>query len=451
MRRLFRPGTVVTGLKGSQANGMLRRLLALLLLLSASGGAGYAVWRMLQVEPPLAKATALIAAGDLFQAQVILRGVIKSEPRNVQAHLMLARTQLETDDWISAEKESKTLRTLGYDRTVVAPMLTLAYAKQGKYQDILADISATTARPDEKYVNLALRSVAFLGMNDVGLAQQQVDAAAKLAPDAFLVHLQKARIALARNNIDLGLREIDQALTQQPESVEALVTKADLLESQSDKVGAIEQLNIAVGVAPLDQDLRMKRAELLVSINSNKAAQADVDKVFSITPTNATALYYNAVLMFRAGQIADANVEFDKLGTLMDQFPTAYYYKAQIALALGNTQSALESLDRLLKFRPTDPDGIRLTAYVQLNEGQPERAIAELLPVTAPGSRDAGAIDLLGRAYFMLGQMPEAVSNYRRATSIAPDSKEFSAHLTAAQVQFGMTPIPGADGIELAP
>jgi tetratricopeptide (TPR) repeat protein len=195
----------------------------------------------------------------------------------------------------------------------------------------------------------------------------------------------------------------------------------------------------------------MMRAGLLIKMGLDAAALDDVNAVFAITPTKTAALYYNALLMYRSGQVADANVEFDKLGTQADQFPRTYFYKAEIALKLGNTQSALESLDRFLKLRPTDAEGIRLVAQIELGEEQPARALSVLAPITGSDSRDAAAIDLQGRAYFMLGRMPEAVTSYRRAAAIAPENKDYMAHVAAAQVQFGTAPIPGADIMDLPP
>lgn len=428
---------------------MLRILIKFFFVVGVLGGGGYWVWTLFQVVPPMERARALMAAKDVFGAQVVLRSMIKSDPRNVEAHLMLARTQIMTSDWLSAEKEVKILRTLGYDRTVVGPMLVRAYSMQKHWQEILMDVPAVAAKPDEQAMNLALRSVAYLGMGDMAQAESLVEAAAMLSPDDFLVHLQRARVAVGLLDPVIGLREVDAALRLRPTSIEALETKCSALMLRLDTTGAIEQLDAATKVAPLSQELRLRRAELLMSIGRDQLAQADVNAIFDITPTNATALYYNAILMLRARQFADANVEFDKLGGLMDQYPRSYFYKAQIALELGNTQSALESLDRLLKLQPLNSEGMRLAAQVELASAKPERALTLLSPVTGAASRDAGAIDMQGRAYFMLGQMPEAIGAFRRAAALAPENKDFASHLAAAQTQFGIAPVPGDDAGDL--
>jgi cytochrome c-type biogenesis protein CcmH len=86
-----------------------------------------------------------------------------------------------------------------------------------------------------------------------------------------------------------------------------------------------------------------------------------------------------------------------------------------------------------------------------LDEAQPDQAVTALRPATGPDSHDAAAFDLLGRAYFMLGRTPDAISAYRQATIIAPENKDYAAHLAAAQVPFGAAPVPGPDAKELPP
>lgn len=427
---------------------MLRILIKFFFVAFVLGGGGYWTWRLFQVVPPMQRAQTLLAAKNVFGAQIVLRSIIKADPRNAEAHVMLARTQLATSDWLSAEKEAKILRALRYDRTVVGPMLVRSYAMQKRWPDILAEIPAVASKPEEQGMNLALRSVAYLGLGDLKQAQNLVEAALKLSPESGLVHLQWARTALARKDAEMGLQEVDAALALRPSDPEALETKSGLLMLRRDTVGAISQLDLALNATPLSQELRLARAELLMSIGRDRGAQADVNAIFDITPTNATALFYNAILMFRSRQFADASVEFDKLGAQMDQFPRAYFYRAQIALEFGNTQSALESLDRLLKLQPQDAEGMRLAAQVELAAAKPERALALLSPITGPMSRDPGAIDMQGRAYFMLGRMQEAIESFRRATVIAPTNKDFASHLAAAQTQFGVAPVPGDDAAD---
>ena len=95
--------------------------------------------------------------------------------------------------------------------------------------------------------------------------------------------------------------------------------------------------------------------------------------------------------------------------------------------------------------QPRDAEGMRLAGQVELAAGKPERVLALLAPLTGAASRDSGAIDMQGRAYFMMGRMQEAIEAFRRAAMLAPENKEFSSHLTAAQTQFGVAPAPGDD------
>ncbi len=423
---------------------MLKRLFIILLVLCAIGGAVYGGLRLTaKGEPPLDRATALFAQQNVIAAQGVVRNLVRVEPRNAEAHLLLAQTQLVLADWISVEKEAKILRALRYDRVVVNAMLARAYVMQGHYQDVLTDIPGVVGKPDEQAVNLALRSWAYLGLNDMLQAQASLDAAQRLVPTEPLVVLQAARMALARRDLVGAEAKVDDALRQRPGSILSLLFKADVLEAKGDLPGAVSVLDEAVGIAPSSPQVRLARARLLLDLRQDKRAQADVDAVLDILPHENQASFYKAWLLLRNKQYADAAMEFDKMSAVLDQFPRAYLYKAQAAVHQGNLQSALDSVERLLKLRPNDVEALHLAAALNLQTRQPLRAIALLEPVVAATPGDSQSIDLLGRAYFMLGRTDDAVARFRQASLLAPDNKDYSAHLAAAKTEFGVAPLPG--------
>lgn len=421
---------------------MVKRLLLLFVLVAATGLGVYKLARSFEVEVPGARASRLLSAGDVFGAQVVLRGLIKAHPREIEPHLALIQTLLATDDWLSAEREAKTLRALGVERAVVAPMLVRAYAGQRRFRDILTEASASASRPDEQAMNLAFGGIAYLGLNDLVRAQAALNDAAALAPNAFLVRLGQARIAAARQDGPAVVREAEAAVALQPASTEALWALSEGFRLSSDQTRAIGALDTAVSLAPMSQELRMARARLLLDAGLDQRAKADVDAVRGIAGSNLTASYIDAVLIMRAGRMADAEVAFERLGASIDLFPKAHLYEARIRLQFGNRESALQSLERYLKLQPADPDGVLLAAQTTLDAGRPEQALALLRSVR---DTNAAVIDLEGRALFTLGEMPEAVARFERAVQLAPNNRDMTSHLAAAQTASGSQrdPLPG--------
>lgn len=422
---------------------MLKRLGFLVLLLCGIAAGVFGARRFLAPgELPLDRARALLAAKRPAAAQAVARGIVRVDPRAVEAHLVLAQTQLLLADWLSAEKEARALRTLRYDRMVVNAMLARALVMQEHYQDVLTEIPAVASRPEEQALNLALRSRAYLAMGDVVQAQSSLDGAVQQRADEPAVLVQQARMALSRRDFASALARVAGALRTRPNDVETILLESEILAAEGKTAEGVQALDQAVEIAPSSPQVRLARAALLMETGSDARAQGDVDAVFDVSPHDPTASFDNAVLLFRKKQYADAGVEFDKLAAALDRYPAGYLYKARIAMEFGNKQSALDSLDRLLKVRPNDSEGLRLAVLLDLQTQQPMQAVALLKTATAAAPRDGLNFDLLGRAYFMLGRREEAIESFGRAAALAPESKEFAAHLVAAKTEFGVAPLP---------
>ena len=430
---------------------MIRRLFYLVLIVTALAIAVVVGRRLIIGQTPVVRATTMMQNRNPAGAQIVLRNLIKVEPRNVEAHVMLAQTQLLMSDWVSAEKELKIARALRYDRSILLPMLARSYLAQERYADVLSEVPATALRMEDRVTNLVLRSMAYAGLNDLGQAKATIEAAGELAPDSPLVLMQTARIALSRKNPLEAEHSAMKALEIDPNNIDALMLQSEVLTQRWDSVGAIGALNRAAALAPFSPMVRMARANLLINAGMDKQAQEDVDATLAMSSQDATALYYNAVLMFRAKRYADAGVEFEKLGSLMTVFPKSYLYRGQAALALGQNEAALDSFYRYVKLKPTDPEGVRLAAQLEFKANRPDKVIELVTRAVDAGLRDAASFDLMGRAYFTTGRVPDAIDSFRRAIALAPDNKDFVVHLTAAQTKFGAAPVaagPGGGAVE---
>ena len=414
---------------------MLPRLVFGSIFLALLLSAGYGVSRMLVGLQPLAQALAMLDAKNPAGAQPILRQLVRAEPRNAEAHVLLARTQLDLNDPVAAEKELKIARVLRYEKAVLNPLLARSYLMQGHYDDVLTDMPETVARPEELFPNLVARGQAYLGLGELRSAQASLDAAARLRPDDLQILTARGRVALASGDMALAGRLADQALTRAPDDVGVLLLQSDVLARQGAVAEALAVMDKVVAAAPFSVPARLQRADQLMLLQRDGAAREDVDAALKVEVRNPQALVTHAVLTMRTGRLADAMTEFQKLAPLMDEVPRAYLYEAQTAAAMGQSASALDIVLRYLKLIPNDPDALRLAAGLALKLDQPSRAVSVLEQGVAGGLRDAASFDLLGRAYFMVGQMTEAVASYRRAAALEPGNADYAAHLAAA-VQF---------------
>lgn len=412
------------------------------------GFAGYTGLRWFSGAQPMQRATALIEANRPREAQVVLRPIVRADPRNAEAHVLLARTQLALSDPVAAERELKVARALKYERTVVNPLLAQSYMMQERYADLLTDIPAVAARDDEAVANLVARSAAYVKQGDLVLAQASLDGARALMPGSDEVQLGAFRLAAARGDTDVALKLADATLARSPQNVEAWMLKGEALSRHGQPEEALAAMDAAVKAAPTLVEARQQRVNQYLALGRDADAKADLNVILEIDPRNEAMLLSKALLLLRANNFIDASTELTKLQASFDRHPRGYYWQALAASKLGQNESARDTVTRFLKLQPDDIEGLRLAAQLDLRLGQPERAVASLS--TVAGLRDAAAFDVLGRAYFMLGDTSDAVKAFTRASELEPGNREYATHLGAAQVRFGDAPIGSISAVGAA-
>ena len=415
---------------------MFPRLVLATLILAIVAGLGYGAVRLMAGPQPLPRAADLIRQGDPRGAQRILRPLLRNDPRNAEAHVLLARTQLDLHDPVAAERELKSARALRFDRATVTRLLARAYMMQGRWQDVLADIPAEAPGGGDAQ-NLTLRAGAYIGMGDLPQAAASIAAAARIAPGDPHLALVRARLLAARDDLPAALAHVDAALAGLPRDTDALLLRADLL-ARSDRPGqAMDALDQALGIEPYNVPARLQRAQQSMSANQDARARADIDAALEIDGHDTPVLMTLAMLQIRAGRIGDGVTTLQRLQASFEQNPLGYYYLALGGTLTGQFESASEMLVRFNRLRPGDLDGLRLQGLLDQKLGRPAASTDALRQVVRRRPADAEAWDLLGRALFMLGRGPEALAASARAVARDPARAEDAAHLAAARVSLG--------------
>lgn len=425
---------------------MFPRIVFTSLLLMILAGLGYGVFRLVVGRQPLPQATAMIERHDPHAAQLILRPLVKTDPRNAEAHVLLARAQLDLNDAVAAEKELKIARALRYERSIINPLLARSYFMQERYQDVVADVPANATRAEERLTNLSLRATAYALMGDVPQAQASLDAAAEISAFDPAVSLARAYVESARSDLTAALTAVNASLDTAPKDLDALMLKANIQLRMDEPAQAMDTVTAAIDLDPNSVPARVFRAHLYIAMNDDKKARADVDAAITVDWHDVPLSLANALLMMRSGRIGDAtNFLQSRLPALVSN-PKVYYYLALAFSMQDQNESSYDMLTRFQKIAPKDRDGLRLQGLLEQRLGRPAASVDVLQRLVQTAPKDALAFDLLGRAHFMQGHTQDAVDAYRQATILEPNNKDFAAHLAAAQVSFGdlSAPPPGS-------
>ncbi len=125
----------------------------------------------------------------------------------------------------------------------------------------------------------------------------------------------------------------------------------------------------------------------------------------------------------RNRDLASAQKSFEKATALQPESAAAWYLLAQTYADKGNRAAALEAADKAARHAGNDATVLYNIALFYLHAGQPELS-------TAAGERalavenSADVRTVLGRAYAVQGDWPNAIVHYREAQRLSPYSDQ---------------------------
>ena len=418
---------------------MSRLIIAVLVLGVAIAAAGSGTYVYLRNTGPLARAEKAVAAGLPRAALLELRTYTRENPKDGAAALLLGRVQAQLGDLLAAERELKRARGVGADPPAIQGLLGQIYLSERRFKDVLSEIPASSPNPADAARNLALRSRAHLGLEDMRAAGLSLAAAQKLSPANAEVLVATARLEFARRDPAAAATAVDAALAADPVNLDALLLKTQLLSNAGDAAGALAMADRAIATAPAYPAPRMARANLLMAGNELAKARADVEAILEAQPRNAPAIYLDGVLAVREGRFIEASERLQNLGSSASRFPRASYFQALAAMGRNLPATAVEFAERYAAQSPADPDGIRLLARAQAANRRPDLATKTLTDASARGIDDPQTLDQLGVVLASIGNLPAAADAYRAALAKAPGDPAILTHLANVQTRTGAT------------
>jgi pilus assembly protein FimV len=259
--------------------------------------------------------------------------------------------------------------------------------------------------------------------------------------------LETAQKHLAKGNFDKAIAEYQRLVKEDPSDVRTWLKIGDLFTRKGARREACqtylrvaqhygEQGFLPKAVAVYKQILKLDPTRLDISIKLAEAYQhlemtteasaayehvagalaraGQVDKALAVLkkmveldPENITARIKLAEALSKAGKAPQAAAEFAAGATLLE--------------AQGRVDDYIKVAERLLFHRPGDVKTARKLAAFYLERDDAKRALAKLQLCFKADPRDVATLELLARAFHVLGQTPKTISVYREAARILAD------------------------------
>ncbi len=421
-----------------QSVGIVKQGLMAVLVINAVAGCGD---RPPSQQQSLQQAQSALVAKQYQAAGIALKSYLQAQPQDAEARLLLAGALLESNDFVSAEKELRKALELGIARDRVEPMLARVLIEQGEFKKLVQEIDAQRVNDSAARAEvLASLGRAYLGLGEQELASQQFLAALKLQPTLPAAMLGAVRIMMANGELDAALRSLNDLLTRNPQMAEGLALRAGMLRERGQLAEAAADYRQVLKLKPDDVNARANLVMVLIDQQQIAEAKQQVAELRKRSPLALASNYLYALLAYRDGNYAEAHKYAEIALTGDAKHIPALFLAAATDYQLQEYLRAESRLRQVLEANPLHFAAQKLLMATYLRLGQPNRA-AQVLPyVLRPGlENDADLAALAGEVFLSNRDFRNADLFFSHAAKLDPDSSDKKTALALARLREGKT------------
>jgi tetratricopeptide (TPR) repeat protein len=169
------------------------------------------------------------------------------------------------------------------------------------------------------------------------------------------------------------------------------------------------------------------------------SAITSYSKAIEMSPFEINNYYNRGISFFKTGKEKEAETDFDRVIVMDPRMSSAYVYRGLCREKLGKYKDALNDYTKALELKPNDAAIHNNIAYLYVlanDESFRDKVKAlEHAKKAAELSKEKNAeiLDTLARAYFINGQIKEAIEIEDKAVKLEPYNDEFKERLKEYQ------------------
>src|SRR6516164_11336151 len=231
------------------------------------------------------------------------------------------------------------------------------------------------------------------------------------------------RIEADIDGLDAALAKAHAFAKDDPENNVYDLVSAELYEKAGRPRDAVALLETAVAARPTDDSLALTLSRLYTGTGDMTKAEAVLTRRLAADPKSLTVRAALARLFLTTGRTDDAKKGYDEL---LSQSPTdfaALLGLAEIAVAQKKWPEATDYITRARAAAPNDPAaGLLLVNMYGLQQDW-KNATSAAAELVAQFPSNIDVLDAQGRVQIAAGDTDGALSTYKRAHELAPDSR----------------------------
>lgn len=392
-------------------------------------------------EDRLDRAAQASADADYQAAIVDAKDVLRRDPQNVRARVILGRASLASGDAASAEKELRRAIEYGANATELHVELVTSLVAQRKFQEAL-DAGLDPLLDSESTGKLRrLRGDTYQGLKQPAEARREYELALQADPDDVRAHLGIVSAYLAAGNAEQARNNLDVLLDSYPDEIKVWLASGELNRSGGRLDDAESNYQVALGLAGDNVENRIEAlyglAEVAFARGDKETAEARVDELVALSPDSLFTKFEQARLAALNEDWQTAQTILQDIQRRAPEFRPAQLMLGAVAFKTGNYGQGEMYLSAALANEPGNATIRLILAETYLALGQVEDAKRVVSPLASADAADPRVMSIMAKIALSSGDTDLAVSELQRAVEADPLNSDTQLKLAFALIGAG--------------
>ncbi len=245
-----------------------------------------------------------------------------------------------------------------------------------------------------------------------------------------------------RGGEDLGLIYLQLALYLVPQHPMALLSLADLYEGVKKPEFAIKAYDRVPSTSPMYRNAQVQRALDLDTLDRSDEAKADLEKLITENPADQEASRALGDILRGRKQFAACADVYSKgiaaLGKPDKSNWVNFYFRGICYERSKQWPKAEADLKEALELFPDQPHVLNYLGYSWVDQGlHLDEGMNMIKRAVEQRADDGYIVDLLGWAYYRIGNYDDAVKELDKAVELKPEDPTINDHLGDAYWKVG--------------
>jgi tetratricopeptide (TPR) repeat protein len=370
---------------------------------------------------------------DLARAITECQTLVTGLPRDPRMKFLLGRAYFEKGDKEAAGKAFA--QAAAQARSFLEPRIALAGLDRetANFKETVRLADEILAVDPNNFSGRLLHASGSRGLGNLDIAERELEALAREAPQSPDVQLELGLVSLARKQYAAAERMFNSLYQSSRSDVRALAGLAEvyLAEGQGDR--AVQMVTGEVNRLPNSMEMRELLAATALNAGKRDVALEQYQKLTQMAPDNAR-YFVNLADLFR--EKSDYENEVTALDKASKLAPDNAVVAGRLALAedlSGNKKQAAVEYKRSLDLAPTDPALLNNRAFfIAEDGGNLDEALeySQAAVRKVPGNPDL--LDTLAWVYTKRKMADSAIEILDKLVRQNPDRSSFHYHLGTA-------------------